>query len=407
MLKSSLSALWVLALASCGLQPLDDAATAPTPIQAKPRWLALHAPALGPGLAALARHRRAQGYEVILRPVGAGDPDTLRRHLSPLFENPRVGDVALIVGSSGPGRDVNSSCIVRGATGTRGDMRGMPSDAILALHPESGTPVITLGRLPAGNPGELREMIRRIIAFEGRPGESADGRFSVIVGNPMGSGESSRIADAFVSSQSRRMLGKVHSHWSVQGSAEVRGHPFEAHPSEFLSRAGHAYRSPYEVLAFFGHADTPGAASTKGWILTEADWNSLQDPLARGIFFTCGCYAMAGPDAHGTRSIRARHGPVAAIGATGTSYAAIGALAGRGLADGLSGPEGPATIGDWWRLIQRGIASGPMGPVEFLIFDRADGSKGSESLRSQRLEHLEMWQLLGDPATRLPHGSPS
>ena len=64
--------------------------------------------------------------------------------------------------------------------------------------------------------------------------------------------------------------------------------------------------------------------------------------------------------------------------------------------------EGPATVGEWWTTIQSAIASEPMSPFTFALFDHIDGSSGRTSLEDQRKEHLEMWWLLGDPAMRMP-----
>jgi hypothetical protein len=38
----------------------------------------------------------------------------------------------------------------------------------------------------------------------------------------------------------------------------------------------------------------------------------------------------------------------------------------------------------------------------FPLLDQVDGTQGKVSLSDQRLEHSEMWMLLGDPALRLP-----
>ena len=55
----------------------------------------------------------------------------------------------------------------------------------------------------------------------------------------------------------------------------------------------------------------------------------------------------------------------------------------------------------WWMKVQRGIATEPMGAVLSNIFDSTDGANHEFTLKEQRRFHLEMWMLLGDPATRL------
>jgi hypothetical protein len=43
-----------------------------------------------------------------------------------------------------------------------------------------------------------------------------------------------------------------------------------------------------------------------------------------------------------------------------------------------------------------------MDATTFALLDMADGTGGKVPLATQRLEHLEMWMLLGDPALRMP-----
>ena len=52
--------------------------------------------------------------------------------------------------------------------------------------------------------------------------------------------------------------------------------------------------------------------------------------------------------------------------------------------------------------IQACLAHGSMDADTFALLDMADGTGGKVPLATQRLEHLEMWMLLGDPALRLP-----
>jgi hypothetical protein len=62
----------------------------------------------------------------------------------------------------------------------------------------------------------------------------------------------------------------------------------------------------------------------------------------------------------------------------------------------------PSRLADYWLAIQAGLARGEIDDFTFKLYDQADGTKGRVPLETQRLEHLEMWMLLGDPALRLP-----
>jgi len=62
----------------------------------------------------------------------------------------------------------------------------------------------------------------------------------------------------------------------------------------------------------------------------------------------------------------------------------------------------PSRLGEYWLVVQEGLAHGEIDEGVFALFDQFDGSGGKVPLSVQRLEHLEMWMLLGDPALHLP-----
>jgi hypothetical protein len=122
------------------------------------------------------------------------------------------------------------------------------------------------------------------------------------------------------------------------------------------------------------------------------------------MFVTCGCYAceFGDVDGYGLAAMLNPGGPAAVIGSSGESYAAAGQLAFQGLLHCLEGPQLPQRLGECWLELKKGLADGPMDLLTFTMFDYADGSRGKTPLALQRLEHLEMWMLLGDPAMRMP-----
>jgi hypothetical protein len=100
-------------------------------------------------------------------------------------------------------------------------------------------------------------------------------------------------------------------------------------------------------------------------------------------------------------------GPAAVIGAVGESYGVMGQLAIDGMLECLSVPELPPRLADYWLAAKAGLARGKIDAVTFWLYDQTDGSRGTVSLDVQRLEHLEMWMLMGDPALRLPVRPPT
>lgn len=79
----------------------------------------------------------------------------------------------------------------------------------------------------------------------------------------------------------------------------------------------------------------------------------------------------------------------------------MGALLARGMLSGLADGSPPARLGELWLDMKRELAEGRISPVYVRISEHVAGGK-KVSLIVQRLEHMEMYMLLGDPATRLP-----
>ncbi len=163
-----------------------------------------------------------------------------------------------------------------------------------------------------------------------------------------------------------------------------------------------------QVFAFYlGHSGASGLWSNGVSFMNRSDWAKLNISHLQGVFFTCGCYACESKksdkdDGYGLYAIRNSKGPVAVIGACGESYGAMGQLAFEGILKCFCIPKPPLRLADYWLAVQNGIASGEINPFIFYLYDQADGSQGKIPLDLQRLEHLEMWILLGDPATQLP-----
>jgi hypothetical protein len=99
-------------------------------------------------------------------------------------------------------------------------------------------------------------------------------------------------------------------------------------------------------------------------------------------------------------AIRNPHGPVAVIGSHSICFAAMNELAARGFCDSFLGPESPERLGACWLQMLTSLATKPL-PFYFPLLDRADGDPNIPA-PAQRLEHLEMFVLLGDPALKLP-----
>jgi hypothetical protein len=364
------------------------------------RWLALCPPALKEALKPLVEWRRRHGVEAELLEVTTENLPQVRERVEAMKRQPRFCDCLLLAGALDQGAGARPDCVLDFSKGSRGRMSGRIADSVLGLDRDSGLPLLAVGRLPAGSPDELSEMVARIIAAE-KGNEAGSGQLAFVTGNPMPGNEQSKLANGFLNSQFESLRARLDPAWQLSGVADVTGNPFASAHEAFHSRVGEVLASPWEVLAVFGHSNAQGLWSGDDCSMTPKDWSALPEQKQHRLFFTCGCHAIQNQSAYAVAAVRAKGGSLASIGASGESWSAIGYLAGGGLTDCLCG-QAPETLGEWWLKIQQGIAWGPVSPLKFVAFDQIDGTHGKTPLKDQRLEHLEMWSLLGDPGMSMP-----
>jgi len=72
-----------------------------------------------------------------------------------------------------------------------------------------------------------------------------------------------------------------------------------------------------------------------------------------------------------------------------------------GLMRGLPGQTESQCLGELWLAMTENLATGSINPFVYRALDAVDGDPKTPQA-TQRLEHLEMFLLLGDPAVRLP-----
>jgi len=347
-------------------------------------WTVFYAPPLKAALEPLAEHRRAQGYTVELIEATDGYLEKVKT----------AKDIVILAGAFDPQGGAQADCILPGGKGTLGRMKGRASDGVLASEGN------IIGRLPAANPEEMIAMVGKIIRFE-REGAAADRAMGCVIGNPLPGKDHVWAVDVLLALQIKSTLAGVNPEWRIAGAADLSWKPLPQPRAEFAPALGTLMAGSWETMAFFGHSDPAGIYSSGTTYLWPDFWADSQGP-PRGIFFTCGCHALAHQDAYAVRAMRSPGGPAAVIGASAVSYSTIGYLAGKGLAACASQAEGPATAGEWWLTIRSAIERAPMSKLKFMAFDYLDGSNGKSPLNEQRKEHLEMWSFLGDPAMKLP-----
>ena len=376
---------------------------------ASAQWLVVTAPAFRAELAPLIEHRRAEGLEVVvvvttnvLTREQIGNAIPLEAHIRELFEQTKGPKYLLLAGAVAASDPATAEqTVVPALSGTIGRLKEQPTDHGFSLPDKDGVPAVAVGRFPARTVAEVRYMVQKTLNLE-RDREAGvwRNRLVLLVGNPGGG----PLAELVVERATAPRLERLHPAWSVQAI-------FNSAMSRYYLPGTHVRDAALRTLAqgaifdvFLGHSAAPSMWLEGTNFITVDDWTKLKIPRGQGVFFTCGCFGcqLRGTEGYGLAAMRNPGGPVAVIGASGETWSAPGQLALDGLLRCCSKPPFPSQLADYWLGVQAGLARGEIDDLTFKLYDQFDGSQGKVPLSVQRLEHLEMWMLLGDPALRLP-----
>jgi hypothetical protein len=369
----------------------------------KKQWLAFAPTELAAGLKPLAKRRHDQGWQTTIVVADGAAQDVLIQieKRSKAFEGKTV---VVLCGSYGVSKD---SAKLPFLPGRKGRMFRQATDYEFGLPDEQGVPTISCGRLPARNATELKGMIQKIIRFEDQNVGDWTHRLNLIVADPGGaSAMERRFADVIVQSALGSRIRSLHPRWRTTCIADTSNSQFAVEADEFGKATNSMFAAGQLFSCYCGHSGPAGLWSRQDYVLLRDDFMKLSIKNSSGIFVSCGCFGCQvsgrGGQGYVLAAMQNPNGPVAAIGAFGESYAAMGQLALDGLMSALNRKTQPRTLGEYWLAVQNGLAHGKINGLTFWLYDQADGSGGKVPLAKQRQEHLEMWTLLGDPALRLP-----
>lgn len=377
------------------------------------QWIVASAPAFSNSLTPLCERRRAEGMRVVMvkttdilspQQLENGEAGPLKDHIVDLCKKHKGPSYVLLVGAVASKDPAIFLPPLRGTTET---MKGQPSDNAYGAVNNDLMPSVAVGRFPANTVDEARQMVKKTLAFEQAEGPDAwRNRLTLIVGNPGGASVlEKRGAEYFVQTIVKdRFARLVGSPWTTRAVVLTPSSPYFVAENKVRDLCLRYLEDGQLFSVYLGHSSPGGFWS--GLLLdnfiSRDDWAKRDFP---GIFFSCGCNGCQlkeDDEGYGLAAMRNPRGPVAVIGAHGTSHSVMGQFAIDGLLECLTRPKPPQRLGDYWLGITKELATGKIDDLTFWLYDQADGSKGKVSLANQRREHLEMWMLLGDPALRLP-----
>lgn len=362
------------------------------------QWIAVVAPDLREALKPLEQQRQSEGWAVTVLPA-MPDIQTTRKLIADLAEKPGPFCV-LLAGDFSP--EAAGAGVPTGK-GTELRMTGIPSDAPWNRIDGRPARIVETGRLPARNAAEASAMVAKILAWPAQ--STAAGPFpqaGLIAGHHGAPALFSGMADSLTNSLAQRLVSRLPAAWEMQAAVHIDGSPWQVSGEDAGKAAEAMMTSPFTFLAYMGHSSPMSPVSKGQGMLGVDDWHALKGTAPRaGLFFSCGCFTTEldpKTESFGFAAMRSPGGPAAVIGSHGITYATFGYLAMCGMVDALNSDPPPTRLGELWQGTREGITKAEISSAEFAMLDMSDGTGGRVPLAAQRLEHLESWMLLGDPA---------
>jgi Peptidase family C25 len=380
----------------------------------KPRWLLVTTAELAKELEPLVLRRQQQGFEVfkVIRddqlPNNDWNAEFIRNKISEIHVPNHATQVLL----AGDWNESNKLSFVPPGKGKQGRMQNAPTDLSYGLLNERGVPSVAVGRFPARTADDVRQFVAKVIRYEDQSIGPWTNRLNLWVGHPGGnSGLEKKLGETIIQSAVNKSLSQLNLAWKGSCLIDFPNTPYSVDRATFGERMRNDLSQGQSFTIYAGHSAAEGIWSEDQFVFGREEWERTKIQTSPGVVLTTGCFScqMAGPNGKGflTASVLNPEGPVAGLGAYAESYAAHGQLAMDAFVNLVARPKPPSLLGDYWLAIAEGLGRGKMDPLTFLLYDQADGSRGAIPLDKQRLEHLEMWTLLGDPALKMPFLEPT
>jgi hypothetical protein len=380
----------------------------------KTRWLLVTTAELEIELEPLVSRRQQEGFEVfkVIRnsrlPKSDWNADYIRNKISEIHESNR----STIVFLAGDWNESSKQSYVPPGIGKEGRMQNAPTDHSYGLPNERGVPSVAVGRFPARNSEDVRQFVAKVIRYEDQLIGPWTNRLNLWIGHPGGKSVlEKRLGETIVKSAVNKSMSQLKLAWKSRCLIDFPNTPCSVDRKTFAERMRNDLSQGQSFTIYAGHSAAEGIWSENQFVFGRSEWERVKIHSSPGVVLTTGCFScqMAGPKGTGfiTASLLNPDGPVAGLGAYAESYAAHGQLAMDAFVELVSQQKPPTRLHDYWLLIAKGLGIGKMDPLTFWLYDQADGTRGAIPFDKQRLEHLEMWTLLGDPALKIPYLEPT
>jgi hypothetical protein len=272
-------------------------------------------------------------------------------------------------------------------------------------------PELAIGRLTADTPAELSRMVDKIQAYE----RSTDlGLWRRQVNLVAGVGGFGATIDGLLESAARLFITKnIPESFPTCVAFASPASPFCPDPRRFRTTVLDQFNEGSWFWVYVGHGmpfrlgeiHAPGGPYP---ILTSADVSGMSCRRGAPIALFLACYAGAFDayeDCLAERMLREPRGPVAVLAGSRVTMPYAMTIFGVELMREFFAKETP-TLGLAIQNAKRKMAAGPSAwAVDRLVLDGLASalSPGREGLAAERLEHVQLFNLIGDPMLRLKY----
>jgi hypothetical protein len=367
------------------------------------------------------QYRSLQGHTIVLV-AGELAPQEIRAEIRKVAQGKQLRFV-MLVGDANPALEsdpaVRMRCVpthyvpakVNVAWGSEAEIA---TDNWYADLDSDQVPDVAIGRLTVRSPLELATIVQKILAYE----RSVDvGPWRRQVNVVASVGNFGALADTLVESAARFVITRgIPEEYRLEVTYGNWRSPYCPDPRWYHATAMETLNEGAWLWIFIGHGHwlwLPGAQTPTGWTSTVTVYDEQFFRARHGppIAALLACYAGrfdAEQDCLAATMLRSPGGPVAVIAGSRMTMPYGMALLASELMDQCFRQHCP-TIGEALLLAKRKMVKEPATDRELrVILDTLAMavSPAGEKLQQERLEHVWMMNLLGDPLLRMRYGQP-
>ena len=328
-----------------------------------------------------------------------------------------VGDCRLQTAfQADPAFEVPTHYRPSGPTAKFGSTDTLSGDAPYGDLDGDGVPEVAVGRFPVDDDAGLRLLIEKIIEYES---STNFGRWRDTVQITAGVGGFGMFADAAIEQATRSVLTTAVPNTARLGvTYSSPGSDFNPGPNDFFPAVLRRYQDGGMFWVYLGHGQVteldrvPGPGGSRRTVLGSDDVELLERAEgAAPIAILLACYTGAfdaSVDSLGEQMLLTPGGPVAVLAGSRVTMPYGNAIAAQGLIGAVYGSR-VQRLGQAWLIAQRELATDAS--EDAAIAERrklvdllaAAVSPAADQLPEERLEHVHLYNLLGDPLLKLRH----